>query len=227
MRILRIFVASAFFLAPDLALAQGYFSASTISPTLIDKPLDRASPEYAKEVRQIIKMQSSYDRAELERAISEIKITPDIVSRNVDPSLSREAFPKLFKLLERSTKTSVEVARNFKHYWNVKRPYLLEVAVKPLIEKSESPAYPSGHTVVSFVLAKILGQLIPQKAQDFIAEADKIAQRRVLIGMHYPQDLEGGRQAGLLVFDALMKNQEFLFDFNSAKEEVRNQYSKW
>ena len=63
---------------------------------------------------------------------------------------------------------------------------------------NNSPAYPSGHTTDTCVLAEILVLLLPEKMSALRARADEIAWHRVEAGVHYPVDLEGGAHA----FDA-------------------------
>lgn len=117
-------------------------------------------------------------------------------------------------------RTSFDVADDSKKYWKTKRPFLSDKRIKALVNISETPAYPSGHTTSSFVTAKILGLLIPQKAAQFDFYAEKIANHRVLVGMHFPHDLRGGRHLGFLIVGGLLQNKDFLNDFAAAKTEL-------
>lgn len=40
-------------------------------------------------------------------------------------------------------------------------------------------------------------------------------------GMHYPNDLEGGRRAGTAIAVALLGQPEFKVDFDAARSELR------
>ncbi len=220
MKFRNFFLCVVFCIISNSAFSQAYFESSKISPTLLDKPIDRKSAEYKQEILYIIKLQKSAQKSEIEAAVNEIKITPEMLIKNVYPQFSETSFPKTFKLLERTLKTSFDAAGDAKEYWKTKRPFLSDKRIKVLIPTSDTPAYPSGHATSSFVVAKVLGLLIPQKAEQFELYAKKTANHRVLVGMHFPHDLNGGRQLGFLIIGGLFQNKDFLSDFAAAKLEI-------
>ncbi|NBV05933.1 MAG: phosphatase PAP2 family protein [Proteobacteria bacterium] len=203
------------------AQAKSYFSADKIPPDLLDKPLGQNSAEYKSEIEQIIKLQKHVSRAEIEKAQSEAQLSIELMTKAVDPKLSPQNFPQLYNLLERSFDTMISVNDDAKKYWNTKRPYLVDKRIKLLVSPANNPAYPSGHTSASYILAKILGLLIEKRSADFQKRADEIANHRVVSGMHFPNDLKGGRQLALLVLGGLLQNNEFLVDLEKAKKELR------
>lgn len=215
----------AVFLVNFQANAQAYFDKDIISPTLIDPPFKVDSAEWKSDVKEIIKIQKNVDVAEIDQALEERELVSEHVAL-VDPTLTRQQHPQLYKLLDRVSETSREVNRSAKNYWNTKRPYLMDKNIKALITPHDNPAYPSGHTSGSYVLAHVLGLLIPEKRAQFQERAAKIAWHRVMIGMHYPKDVDGGRQLALLVVGALMENPDFRKDFEKAKKELSNKVNK-
>jgi acid phosphatase (class A) len=200
------------------ANAKAYFEASVISPTLIDPPLAKESEEWKNEIKHIVNLQKNASQKELKKAGAERDLTPEMVAQEVDPELTREKKPQLYYLLDRVSETSHGANRNAKFFWNTERPYIADKKVKSLIDAHASPAYPSGHTCGSYVLAHVLGLLMPEKRAKFQARAEEIAQHRVLVGMHFPHDLVGGRQMALLVVGALMENEDFQADLKKARE---------
>jgi len=208
-----------FFLGHE-ARAEAYFAAETISPILIDPPFSSNSLERKNEIQQIVKLQKNVSLKVLDAAFAEYHFAPEMLAQ-VDPALTREKNPQVFQLLERVSGTAKDVNRSVKNYWNVPRPYIASKSVKILVEGSGSPAYPSGHTCSSYVTAHILSLLFPQKRREFFARAEEISQHRVLVGMHYPQDLEAGKQLALLVVGGLMQNTEFQKDFEKAQKEIK------
>lgn len=209
-----------FFLGHE-ARAEAYFAAETISPTLIDPPFSSGSIERKNEIQQIVKLQKNISLKVLDEAFAEYHFDPKMVAQ-ADPSLVREKNPQVFQLLERANITAKDVNRSVKNYWNVSRPYIASKSVKILVEGSGTPAYPSGHSCGSYVAAHILSLLIPQKRREFFARAEEISQHRVLVGMHYPQDLIAGKQLALLIVGGLMQNSEFQKDFAKAQKEIKN-----
>ena len=78
-----------------------------------------------------------------------------------------------------------------KNHYNRPRPAEVNSKIKP--EKSETantPAYPSGHTFQSYLIADFLSDLYPEHRNGFYAIAKRIADARVSVGLHYPSDNE-------------------------------------
>jgi len=202
------------------ANAESYFDKNVISPTLIEPPFADGSLQWKNEINEIIKLQKNANLEEIDHALEERHLRPEMVAQNVDASLTREKYPKLYQLLDNVSDTSRVVNDEAKSFWHTKRPYMVDKRIHPLIEAHNNPAYPSGHTCGSYTLAHILGLLIPQKRAEFQARAQQIAWHRVLVGMHFPHDLVGGQQLSLLIVGALMENSDFRKDFEKAKKEL-------
>lgn len=203
-----------------------YFEQSLISPNLIDNPLSRDSKEYNNEINHIINLQKNINIEELEKAFYERHLKVEMLIENILTDVSRENSPKLFKLLDKVNKTSKNTNHNFKEYWNTKRPYLANNNVKALIASHTNPSYPSGHTCGSHVLAYVLSLLYPQYKQNFLDKAEEISQHRVLVGMHFPQDIKGGKQLSLLIMGALLQNKNFQKDLEKSRIEINQKILK-
>lgn len=218
----KIFLGLLFFVllfCPEL-YAEPYFSGDEIAPTLIDPPFEIGSKEWQQELRQILKMQKKFDLDEIDKALSEKHLQPETVAQFADTSITRKSYPKLYHLLDRVGETSRSVNDVVKTYWNQQRPYRADKRINALIALSEGRSYPSGHATGSHVYAHILGVLMPQKRQQFEDRAEKISYRRVLVGMHYPHDLVGGKQLALIIVGALMQNSDFKKDLKAAQKEI-------
>jgi acid phosphatase (class A) len=61
---------------------------------------------------------------------------------------------------------------------------------------------------------------LPNKAKKFEERAAQIAKHRVIVGMHYLHDLEGGKQLADLIVEQLLQKQDFQNDFKAAKLEL-------
>jgi len=59
-------------------------------------------------------------------------------------------------------------------------------------DSASTPAYPSGHTVQTYYLAKILARKFPAKTQAIMDIATKCANVRIMAGLHYPSDRDFG-----------------------------------
>ena len=59
-------------------------------------------------------------------------------------------------------------------------------------DSASTPAYPSGHAVQTYYLAKILARKFPAKTQAIMDIATKCANVRIMAGLHYPSDRDFG-----------------------------------
>lgn len=199
-----------------------YFDATTIPPTLLTTPPAPHSERWNADIDYMIANQQNPDPAEVEEAGKEKGMAPEMVSKAVLPGLRRSLYPKTYALLDRAARTAQPIVGKAKNYWGTKRPYLSDERIQVLAgARDRNPAYPSGHTAGAFVWAHVLGMLIPEKRDAFIARAEEIGQHRVLIGVHYPHDVEGGKELALLIVGALMLDPVFSQELAAAQGEIQ------
>jgi acid phosphatase (class A) len=205
------------------SFAEPYFSSKILQFDLIDLPLNRSSKEYKKELSQIIAIQSKIDLDELELSAQEKNFTALTLIKRANISVNPKKNPQLFALLKNVTDTSISITDDFKNHFKTTRPYLADSRVKMLISPSKGYAYPSGHTTGSYIYAHVLGMIYPKKYSKLKEIAEEIAQHRVLVGMHFPHDIEGGKKLALLITGALTANNNFQQDLLKAKKEINFQ----
>jgi hypothetical protein len=82
----------------------------------------------------------------------------------------------------------------FKHHWKRPRPTQLEPRIRPAIDCPTHPAYPSGHSTQSHLIALVIGKVTGREdIQDALWDAaHRIAQNREYAGVHYKSDSECG-----------------------------------
>jgi acid phosphatase (class A) len=84
----------------------------------------------------------------------------------------------------------------FKFYYNRTRPYKqFPQQITPLSTSTSehTPSYPSSHSLQAFAIQKHLTKLYPEHAARISATANRIADSRVIGGVHYPSDKEFAR----------------------------------
>jgi hypothetical protein len=87
------------------------------------------------------------------------------------------------------------ITKMLKWFYNRARPAqiapeLINEANGTLLQSDSAltPAYPSGHAVQTYYLAKILAKKFPAKTQAIMEVATKCANIRIMAGHHYPSD---------------------------------------
>ena len=107
------------------------------------------------------------------------------------------------------------IIMKLKFFYNRIRPYQLANIYKfPLnpmpTVSSQSPSYPSGHTVQSRVFADILSFRYPDQQDMLMKFADKCSKSRCILGVHFPSDEVFGKQlAAGIVKDDNFQNKYF------------------
>ncbi len=76
------------------------------------------------------------------------------------------------------------------------RPYIANPEIQPCIDRESSYAYPSGHTALSRMFARLLSRIYPERANAFMERANEVANNRILGGVHHPTDIYAGKKLG-------------------------------
>lgn len=190
-----------------------YVDPALISPEFISSPVENEPAV----IEDIIKRQSALTSAEKDEISGEGKMRSDILALN--ERMTRKAYPNTYILLDKVGEDCKEAVSLSKQFYNTKRPYQTDKRIKSYAYWPGNASYPSGHTACSRVMAEVLGQLSPANRAKFRARATAIAEHRVMGGVHWPQDLVGGEQLGLLFFGALQTSEAYRRDLENAKPE--------
>jgi len=84
------------------------------------------------------------------------------------------------------------------------RPGQLDPTIKTVIGLPNFPAYPSGHSTFSAAGAAVLSYFFPDASASFAAMADEAGISRVYGGIHYPTDVERGKEHGSRIGGAVV-----------------------
>ncbi|WP_127092111.1 acid phosphatase [Aquabacter cavernae] len=108
-----------------------------------------------------------------------------------------------------------------KNHWKRTRPYLAFPEVKVAVPPEATFSYPSGHAAFGMETAILLAQMLPEKAEALFARGIQFGFERAIAGVHYPSDVEAGRQAGIAIIAVMMNSPKFQTDFAAARTELR------
>ncbi len=76
----------------------------------------------------------------------------------------------------------------------------------PVMDLTNSPSYPSGHTTYGYTGAVLLAVLVPERYAQMIARGAEYGNDRIIIGAHYVMDVLGGRTLALYDMAHLLAN---------------------
>jgi acid phosphatase (class A) len=84
-----------------------------------------------------------------------------------------------------------------------------------------SYSYPSGHSTFGTMTAILLAAMIPEKRNALYQRGWEYGRNRVVLGVHFPSDVEAGRIDATAMAGLMMQNPDFQTDLAVAKAELR------
>jgi hypothetical protein len=76
----------------------------------------------------------------------------------------------------------------------------------PIMNLTDSPSFPSGHTTYGYMGSVLLAVLVPDRYQEMIARGAEYGNDRILMGAHYAMDVLGGRTLAIYDLAHLLGN---------------------
>ncbi|MEA9355984.1 phosphatase PAP2 family protein [Bacteriovorax sp. PP10] len=164
------------------------------------------SVENKQEVEQMLYLQKVRTGADCAEA--QVQATANLATLfgGKNGVLSDNEIAKVKKKLTMVTiKTGTEIYFS-KSEFKRPRPYLTHPEIKPCVDLESSTAYPSGHSALARVYARMLSVIYPERSLQFFERADKAAFNRVLGGVHYPSDIVAGKKLGDVLADGYLSD---------------------
>jgi acid phosphatase (class A) len=131
--------------------------------------------------------------------------------------------PAVTRLLTRASADLFPLIGASKEYYKRPRPYLVEKAplcIVPSEELTRGGAYPSGHAAAGWLYALLLAEAAPDHTAAIMGRGRAFGESRVVCGVHYLSDIEGGRTLASALVAALNGSAEFAADLTAARGEL-------
>jgi hypothetical protein len=200
---------------------QPYLDVQNFPPELLPVPPQEGTQAHRWQVEAVLTAQQQITAEDKIVMVDEQHLRLELLTDALADDVVRATHPAIFHLLDRVWADTRGITDQAKKFWQTRRPYLVDSRVKLGVDPIDSsPAYPSGHTCGSMVAAEVLGLIFPKQRATLYAKAESIARNRVLAGVHYPNDLDGGRLLAMQIIGALMQNEGFRDDLKAAKIEA-------
>lgn len=131
--------------------------------------------------------------------------------------------PAITRVLQRANADLFPVVGKAKDRYQRPRPFVAEqgpVCIVPSEDFAKSGSYPSGHAAGSWLYALVLAEIDPANATAIIARGRAFGESRVVCGVHYDSDIEGGRLTASALVAELHGMAEFQVDILAARTEL-------
>lgn len=233
----RSLVAVAFgFCAAAAALeapAPVYFSATQMdSIVLLEPPPSKGSEADQRDLQAVLERQkAAHADGTLERAAADAEINCRRVADVLQPPAAAAA---ALDFATRAALQAAGAAGPAKQYWHRPRPYMQSAQVErrgdvapdhplppELARERDISAYPSGHTAFGTACAIVLSQMVPEQRAALFARARLYGDARLVVGAHYPTDVEAGRIIGTAAAAVMLQNHQYQLDLRPAAASLR------
>ncbi|QRP21959.1 acid phosphatase [Corynebacterium macginleyi] len=116
-----------------------------------------------------------------------------------------------------------------KYYFRYDRPFVQAPdAIKRYEDESKdiypsSPAFPSGHTNQATWITTLMAFMLPEIGPQLMLRGAEAGYHRVVLGVHYPLDVIGGRMTGQAAAADRLNDGRMRFALQQAAQEIREE----
>jgi acid phosphatase (class A) len=137
--------------------------------------------------------------------------------------ITQSDMPALTRVLTRAGADLFPVVGAAKDRYARPRPFVTEqgpICITPSEEFARSGSYPSGHAASGWLYALLLAEIDPGNTAAIVRRGRAFGESRVVCGVHYLSDVEGGRLTATTLVAALHGVPEFETDIAAARAEL-------
>ncbi|ADW72173.1 MULTISPECIES: phosphatase PAP2 family protein [Rahnella] len=181
------------------------------------------SAQTKAELKELLEIQATRTPEQEKAAIADAEENVWRFADVMGPDFDAAKLPKTAALFDRIVATEDVVDDHAKKAFNRPRPYMLDEQIHPLLKKSKSGSWPSGHSTIGYLMATVLGEMVPEKRNALFTRAAGYAENRLVAGFHYRSDTVMSRTGAALIAQKMEEQPDFKTEFDAAKAELRAQ----
>jgi acid phosphatase (class A) len=179
------------------------------------------SAQQKRDLAAVLATQNIRTKAEGDRALADATAGTFGFADVLGSNFTAERVPAVAALFTKIRGDAAVAFSAGKDAWNRPRPFVVSPEVNPLGERPGGSSYPSGSSTAGYLTAIILADMVPEKAAALYDRGREFGDERVILGVHFPSDIEAGRFAATALAAALMEDAAFMKEFTAAKSELR------
>lgn len=188
---------------------------------LLAPPPAANSEQQKRDLADVLVVQRARTQAQAQRALADatagIFAFADVLGANFDA----QHVPAVAALFQKIGGDAAVAFSAGKDIWNRPRPFVVSPEVEPVGDRPSGSSYPSGTLTFGYLGAIVLANMIPEKAAALFARGRELGDDRIILGVHFPSDVEAGRLAATALAAALLENPAFMKEYAEAKTELR------
>jgi hypothetical protein len=183
------------------------------------KPISCNSPEYLLELEITYYASLNRTAQQIDAVHSWEKKSPPVIWNNILNHFIEFYNMDLFDTAYASVYLNVGMYDAFVSCWYTKytywtaRPFQTIANITTEIPTPNFPGYPSGHSVISTVASKVLGEIFPLEKKDLDALAIQASLSRIWAGIHFMQDVSMGIRQGMDISQKIIQDMKIYQHF--------------
>ncbi len=185
----------------------------------VPAPPTNTSATTRAELDELLQLQQKRTRAQLRSLQKHLRYNAVCAAVIAATNRDLSHAPKTKALLEHVEMDSSLAVFHAKKRFNRARPHQLEPRLHPAIAVPPHPAYPSGHALQGYMVARTLSLFFPDQTDDLMTVGIEIGREREIAGLHYPSDSKASRALGEELFALLEQNEKFIAEVAAARKE--------
>ena len=217
-----------------------YFSAGQLDSTALIEPPPVAGSDAARADLQAVldAQRAAHASATTARAVGDTvidcqRVADVLVTKEPSPVASGDGAAGV-AFATRAAKQVSAAASAPKRHWARPRPYIVSAGVERLGDvapgsplaitggyERDHTSYPSGHTTFGTACAIVLAQMVPEQSAALFARARLYGESRLIVGAHFPTDVDAGRRVGTAASGVMLQNAQFQADLRAARAQLR------
>ena len=193
--------------------------------SLLPPPPADGSRADQRDMKLLLDMQKALTPEQLAKAKADVEVSVYRLAGEVfGPSFTKERFPLAGEFFAKVNRDSAVGVRPIKQQYERRRPFQASsdvVAPAEIAAAAQSPTYPSGHGTFGAEAAMLLAMMVPEKKVALYARGWEYGEGRIMTGVAYPSDWEGGHVGAAVMVALMLQKPEFRADFDAVKAELR------
>jgi acid phosphatase (class A) len=213
--------------APALALSDKPYLVATDADfgNLLPPPPADGSAADKRDMKLLLDIQKAVTPEQLAKAKADVEVSVYRLAGEIfGPTFTKERFPLAGEFFAKVNRDSGVGVRPIKLQYERRRPFQASsevVAPADIAAAAQSPTYPSGHGTFGAEAAMLLAIMVPEKKAALYARGWEYGEGRIMTGVAYPTDWEGGHVGAAVMVTLMLQKPEFRADFEAVKTEVR------
>jgi acid phosphatase (class A) len=203
--------------------AQPFVTAKDIDLTrYLPAPPANDSKQTKEEIAEILNIQGNRTPEQASAAVADAEENVWRFADVMGSDFTATKLPKISAFFDRIAATEGAVTDPAKDFWQRPRPHMLSDKIKPIVKKSKSGSWPSGHATLGYLMATLLSDMVPEKRNELYSRASQYAENRIIAGIHYRSDTIMSRTAAALIVQKMFEQPDFKAEFDMAQKELRS-----